>query len=166
MVGTRRSRAVIWRCSWHLSDGQWADIAAEYLHQIGLAKHGHEQAVRWVAVRNADDHINVVATLARQDGRRVFLCNDHYRARRASLTVEARYNLIRTSPAGRTSLRPPSRGETRKHQATLDAQRRAGRPGPSAPDRLLLRQLVRAARPAGRTSSSSCPGKACCCGHG
>jgi hypothetical protein len=34
-----------------LTDGQWADIAAEYLHQIGLAKRGDEQAVRWVAVR-------------------------------------------------------------------------------------------------------------------
>ncbi len=86
-----------------LTDGQWADIAAEYLHQIGLAKRGDEQAVRWVAVRHADDHIHVVATLARQDGRRVFPRNDHYRAREASLTVEARYGLTRTSPGGRTS---------------------------------------------------------------
>jgi hypothetical protein len=96
-------------------------------------------------VRHADDHIHVVATLARQDGRRVFPRNDHYRAREASLTVEARYGLIRTSPAGRTSSRPPSRGETRQHQATVDARRTAGRPGPPAPDRLVLRQLVRAA---------------------
>jgi hypothetical protein len=128
-----------------LSDGQWADIAAEYVHQIGLARRGDEQAVRWVAVRHADDHIHVVATLARQDGRRVFPRNDHYRAREASLTVEARYDLIRTSPAGRTSSPPPSRGETRKHQATVDAQRAAGRTAPAAPDRLVLRQLVRAA---------------------
>ena len=127
-----------------LTDGQWADVAAEYLHQLGLAKRGDEQAVRWVAVRHADDHIHVVATLARQDGRRVFPRNDHYRAREASLTVEARYDLIGTSSAGRTSSRPPSRGETRKHQATVDARRQAGRPAPPAPDRLVLRQLVRA----------------------
>ena len=98
-----------------------------------------------MAVRHADDHIHVVATLARQDGRRVFPRNDHYRAREASLTVEARYDLIRTSPASRTSSRPPSRAENRKHQATVDARRAAGRPAPSAPDRLVLRQLVRAA---------------------
>ena len=128
-----------------LTDGQWADIAAEYMHQIGLAKRGDEQAVRWVAVRHADDHVHVVATLARQDGRRVFPRNDHYRAREASLTVEARYDLIRTSPAGRTSPRPPSRGETRKHQSIVDARLRAGRPAPPAPDRLVLRHLVRAA---------------------
>jgi hypothetical protein len=128
-----------------LTDGQWADIAAEYVHQIGLAKRGDEQAVRWVAVRHADDHIHVVATLARQDGRRVFPRNDHYRAREASLTVEARYDLIRTSPAGRTSSRPASRAEDPQAPGHRRRPRAAGRPGPSAPDRLVLRQLVRAA---------------------
>ncbi|TAL15407.1 MAG: hypothetical protein EPN99_13370, partial [Frankiales bacterium] len=128
-----------------LSDAQWADVAQEYLHQIGLAPRGDEQAVRWVAVRHADDHIHVVATLARQDGRRVFPRNDHYRAREASLTVEDRYGLIPTSPAGRTSSRVPTRAETRKHEQTVRSRQQAGRPGPAAPDRLLLRQLVRAA---------------------
>ena len=128
-----------------LTDEQWADIAAEYLHQLGLAKRGDEQAVRWVGVRHADDHIHVVATLARQDGRRVFPRNDHYRAREASLTVEARYGLVSTSPAGRISPRPPSRAETRKHQTVAARRRQQGRPGPSAPDRTVLRQLVRAA---------------------
>jgi hypothetical protein len=128
-----------------LTDVQWADVAAEYLHQIGLAPRGDEQAVRWVAVRHAEDHIHVVATLARQDGRRVFPRNDHYRAREASLTVEARYGLIGTSPAGRTSSRVPTRAEARKHQQTVRNRQQAGLPGPPAPDRLVLRQLVRAA---------------------
>jgi hypothetical protein len=131
-----------------LSDAQWADVAAEYLHQIGLARRGDEQAVRWVAVRHADDHIHVVATLARQDGRRAFPRNDHYRAREASLTVEARYGLIATSPAGRTSSRVPTRAETRKHEQTVAARRQAGRPGPSAvADELVTRNpcLVRGA---------------------
>jgi hypothetical protein len=128
-----------------LTDAQWADVATEYLHQIGLAPRGDEQAVRWVAVRHADDHIHVVATLAGQDGRRVFPRNDHYRAREASLTVEARYGLIPTSPAGRTSSRPPTRAEARKHQQTVRNHQQTGRPGPPAPDRLVLRQLVRAA---------------------
>jgi hypothetical protein len=128
-----------------LSDEQWADVAAEYLHQIGLAQRGDEQAVRWVAVRHADDHIDVVATLARQDGRRVFPRNDHYRTREASLTVEARYHLIGTSPSGRTGSRPPSRAETRKHEALASARRSQGSLAPPAPDRLVLRQIVRAA---------------------
>jgi len=62
----------------YLSDGQWRDIAETYLDRIGLAPRGDELAVavRWVAVRHADDHVHVVATLARQDGRRVFPRND------------------------------------------------------------------------------------------
>jgi hypothetical protein len=44
-----------------------------------------------VAVRHADNHVHVVATLVRQDGRRVFPHHDFYRAREASLEVERRY---------------------------------------------------------------------------
>jgi hypothetical protein len=147
-----------------LTDEQWADVAAEYLHQLGLAKRGDEQAVRWVAVRHADDHIHIVATLARQDGRRVFPRNDHYRAREASLTVEARYGLISTSPAGRTS--PPPTEPRREPQApeghrTTSAAGTAGTDG-AGPDgatatrprrrRLLdgLGGVRRAPAPAGR----------------
>jgi hypothetical protein len=56
----------------YLSDGEWRDIAATYLDRIGLAPRGDDLGVRWVAVRHAADHVHVVATLARQDGRRVF----------------------------------------------------------------------------------------------
>ena len=82
--------------------------------------------MRWVAVRHADDHIHVVATLARQDGRRVFPRDDHYRAREASRTVEARYDLMRTSPAGRTSSRLPT---SSKPLAALLRQRHPSRAG-------------------------------------
>ena len=55
-----------------LTDAVWGDIAAQYLDRLGLAKRGDSDAVRWVAVRHADNHVHVVATLVRQDGRRVF----------------------------------------------------------------------------------------------
>jgi hypothetical protein len=71
-----------------LDDDQWAETVQEYLHRIGLAPRGDDTAVRWVAVRHADDHVHVVATLARQDGRRVWPRNDFYRSREASLAVE------------------------------------------------------------------------------
>ena len=63
-----------------LSDAEWADIAQEYLDRIGLARRDDELGVRWVAVRHAEDHVHVVAALARQDGRRPRLSNDHYRS--------------------------------------------------------------------------------------
>ena len=52
-----------------LSDGQWADIAAEDLHQLGLAKRGDEQAVPRKGLRgrsrtapNTGDSAKSVAT--------------------------------------------------------------------------------------------------------
>ncbi len=127
-----------------LSDDEWADIAAEYVDQLGLARRGDSDAVRWVAVRHADNHVHVVATLVRQDGRRVFPYNDFYRSRDASHTVEQRYGLTVTSPADRTSNRETSRGELRKHQAAARARAQAGLP-PTGPDREVLRGRVRAA---------------------
>jgi len=136
-----------------LTDGQWARIAEEYLHRIGLAPRGDDRAVRWVAVRHADAHVHVVATLARQDGRRVWPRNDFYRSREASLAVEARYGLRRTSPADRTGVRETSRAELRRHADTVARRQAEGRPGPDAPDREVLRAQVRQAA-AGASSLS------------
>ena len=128
-----------------LTDGQWAQIATEYLDRIGLAPRGDDRAVRWVAVRHANAHVHVVATLARQDGRRVWPRNDFYRSREASLAVEARYGLRATSPADRTGSRQTSRAELRQHTRTVARQQAAGRPAPAAPDREVLRAQVRQA---------------------
>jgi len=109
-----------------LSDAEWADVVGEYVHRIGLAPRGDEEAVRWVAVQHADNHVHVVATLGRQDGKRVWPRNDFYRAREASLAVEARYGLTRTSPADRTGDRQTSRAEQR-----LIPARSSGAPQPA-----------------------------------
>jgi len=79
-----------------LTDTQWADIAATYLHHLGLAPRDDPGAARWVAVRHAGDHIHVVATLARQDGARVQLFRDYAKSRTASHAVEAQYGLTPT----------------------------------------------------------------------
>ena len=61
----------VWHCSVRaapgdrvLSDIEWAGVATEIMHRTGLAPKGDEAGVRWVAVRHADDHIHIVATLA------------------------------------------------------------------------------------------------------
>ena len=118
-----------------LSGAEWADVVAEYVHRIGLAPRGDEEAVRWVAVRHADNHVHVVATLARQDGRRVWPRNDFYRAREASLAVEARYGLTGTSPADRTGDRQTSRVEQRSHARQVEQRAKRGMPAPAGPDR-------------------------------
>ena len=127
-----------------LSDQQWADIAREYMDRIGLARRDDDTGVRWVAVRHAEDHVHVVATLARQDGRRPRLQNDRYRSMEASRFVENKYGLVATAATGRTGVPAMTRGELRKHRDTSTRRATEGRPGPVAPDRELLRRQVRA----------------------
>lgn len=113
------------RCVWHcslraapddptLTDGQWADIAAEVMDRTGLARRGDDGGCRWVAVRHADDHIHLVVTLARQDGRRAALHSDFYRVGEACRAVEERYGLRVTAGRDRTAARRAGRAEIEK----------------------------------------------------
>jgi hypothetical protein len=136
-----------------LSDAQWADIAQEYLHRLGFAKRGDEHGVRWVAVRHADDHIHIVATLVRQDGKRIHPHNDYYTVRRASHAIEGRFGLTSTAPADRTAAKRPTRAEAEK-LTRVQAERAAeGRPVPRLTDREQLRRHVRTAAAGSRTTS-------------
>jgi hypothetical protein len=101
--------------------------------------------VRWAAVRHADNHVHVVATLVRQDGRRVFPHHDFFRARETSLAVEEQYGLTRTSPVDRTAVAGTTRAEQRKHQAATHARATVGLRPAAGPDRDVLRRLVRQA---------------------
>ena len=120
-------------------------MVGEYVRRIGLAPRGDEQAVRWVAVRHADNHVHVVTTLARQDGKQVWPRNDFYRAQEASLAVESRYRLAPTSPADRTGDRQTSRAEQRRHARQAQQRAEQGRPALAGPDREVLCGKVRAA---------------------
>ena len=98
-----------------LSDDEWAAIAHEVMHRTGLSPYGQEdEAVRWIAVRHGDDHIHLVAMLARQDGGKPSLSWERYKVRAACLAAEQRYGLRSTAPADRTAARRPSRAENEK----------------------------------------------------
>ncbi|MGP4030335.1 relaxase/mobilization nuclease domain-containing protein, partial [Actinomadura sp. 3N407] len=137
----RRSRPKepVWQCSLRtaptdraLTDEEWTDVAEELMHQTGIAPRGDAEACRWIAVRHADDHIHVVATLAREDGRRPNVTRDYLKARTACQIVERRYGLFRTAPADRTAAPRPSRAELE----------RAERAGLEEPPRVSLRRQV------------------------
>jgi hypothetical protein len=109
----------VWHCSVRaapgdrmLSDEEWGQVAAEVMDRTGFARHHDESGVRWVAVRHAPDHIHLVATLARQDGRRARTWNNFFRVREACRDVERRLGLRATAPADRTAAKQPSRAET------------------------------------------------------
>ena len=143
-LGTRAPDRPVWHCVARaapgdrmLSDEEWAHAATEIMHRTGLARRGEEDdAVRWVAVRHADDHIHIVATLARQDGGRPRLSNDYYKVREACLAAEARFGLQSTAPADRTAASRPSRAESEKASRRGWAQ---------APRVVLLREVSTAA---------------------
>ncbi|MGI5205825.1 relaxase/mobilization nuclease domain-containing protein [Spirillospora sp. CA-108201] len=109
----------VWQCSIRaapsdrtLSDDEWADIAEEVMHQTGFAPQGDDQACRWIAVRHADDHIHLVAVLAREDGRNPNVHRDYFQVANACHIAEKRYGLTRTAPADRTAAPRPTRAET------------------------------------------------------
>ncbi|MEO3781761.1 hypothetical protein ABGB12_00385 [Actinocorallia sp. B10E7] len=129
----------VWQCSLraapedpYLSDEQWAEIAEETLHRVGLIRAEDEAGCRWIAVRHADDHIHLVVTLAREDGRIPRLWNDKLKVRGACLAAEERYGLRRTTPADRTATPRPSRAE----------QEKAARQGREETPRHTLRKAV------------------------
>jgi len=105
------------------------------MHRTGLAPRSDDDAVRWIAVRHAQDHIHIVATLARQDGIRPRIWNDFYRIREACQAAERRYGLRVTAPGDRTASRRPARAEN-EH---------ARRRGWEEPARTTLRRAVHAA---------------------
>jgi hypothetical protein len=147
-MGTWGPARPVWHCSMRaapgdkmLSDDEWARIAFDVMHRTGLAPYGQEDdAVRWVAIRHGDDHIHIVAMLARQDGRRPCVRNDRYRVREACLAAEQRYGLRRTAPGDRTAAGRPTRAESEKG---------ARRGLPEAPRITLRRQVSTAAAAAG-----------------
>jgi hypothetical protein len=84
-----------------LSDHEWAQVARDIMHGTGLAPDGQDDdAVRWVAVRHAPDHIHIVALLARQDGTRPSFWNDRYRVGEACRAADERFGLRRTRRCG------------------------------------------------------------------
>ena len=62
-----------------LSDAEWAEVCRSAMEATGIAPEGDPAGCRWVAVRHADEHVHLVATLAREDGRVPRIWND-YRA--------------------------------------------------------------------------------------
>ena len=142
-LGERGYPRPVWHCSMRaapedrmLSDDEWAAIAHEVMHRTGLAPYGQEdEAVRWIAVRHGDDHIHLVAMLARQDGGKPSLSWERYKVRAACSAAEQRYGLRSTAPADHTAARCPTRAENEK----------AARRGLDEAPRITLRRQVTAA---------------------
>lgn len=93
-----------------LTDEQWADIAARLMRATGI----HQAGCRWIAVRHADDHIHLMATLVTADGRRFHPRFDHLALRRECRRLERELGLVATAAPDKTAQITPTRQEKAK----------------------------------------------------
>ncbi|TDC75694.1 relaxase/mobilization nuclease domain-containing protein [Streptomyces hainanensis] len=113
-----RPRRHVWHCSVRaapedrlLTDAEWATIARRVVAATGIAPEGDVDACRWAAVRHADDHIHIVATLVREDGRRPRLDKDAARAQAECRQIERDFGLRRLNPGDGTAAPRPTSAE-------------------------------------------------------
>lgn len=124
-IGDRAPATTIWHCSVradpgdrHLDDNDWANIARRIVHATGIAPDGDTTACRWVAVRHADDHIHIAATLVRQDGRLAGLSFDRRKAQAEARLIEKDYGLRQLTPGDSTAAKSPTSQERWKAERT------------------------------------------------
>ncbi|WP_405539629.1 mobilization protein [Streptomyces sp. NBC_00075] len=136
----RRPARHVWHCpvrtapgDRQLTDAEWAEVARRIVHATGIAEEGDAKACRWIAVRHADDHIHLVATLVREDGRRPRRHEDGIRAQAECRKIEAEFGLQILDGGDRTAAQRPTSAERSK----------AERSGRTETPRETLRESVR-----------------------
>jgi hypothetical protein len=97
-----------------LTDEEWARVAREMMHAAGIAPHTDDEGCRWVAVRHADDHIHIVATRAREDGRQPDTSWSRLRMQEVARRFEVEFGLRRLTHADGTASRWRKPGEAEK----------------------------------------------------
>ncbi|MFE8947427.1 relaxase/mobilization nuclease domain-containing protein [Streptomyces sp. NPDC007856] len=98
----------------YLSDAEWGEIAQRIVQAAGIAPAGDDLACRWIAVRHADDHIHILATTVREDGRRPKLHDSGLRVGDACREVEKVYGLRQLKKGNRTGALRPTQAEMHK----------------------------------------------------
>ncbi|MFE4634995.1 relaxase/mobilization nuclease domain-containing protein [Streptomyces sp. NPDC056773] len=97
-----------------LTDEQWGDIARRMVAATGIAPENDAAACRWAAVRHADDHIHIIATTVREDGRRPRRHNEAKRSQAEARLIEADYGLRRLNTGDGTAAQRPTSAERHK----------------------------------------------------
>jgi hypothetical protein len=120
-----------------LSDTEWGEIARRVVAAAGIAPEGDDLACRWIAVRHAEDHIHILATTVREDGRRPKLHGSGIRVGNECREIEKDYGLRRLNKGDGTATVAPSQAEMHK----------AARLGWEQTSRAWLQDRIRAAIP-------------------
>ncbi|ATY17297.1 hypothetical protein CU254_42705 (plasmid) [Amycolatopsis sp. AA4] len=141
------------------TDEQWATVAQEFVSGMGFSDGPEDdQGCRWVAMRhglsvNGNEHMHIAVNLVRQDGRWAELPhrtdrngnrhrNDFALVQRVRREIEERHDFVTPlHDQGRSGRSLPAYTMA-EHQMS---RQRAEQTGKEVPDRVLVRQLVRAA---------------------
>ncbi|MFE5124986.1 mobilization protein [Streptomyces sp. NPDC056669] len=124
-----------------LADEEWGEVARRMVAAAGIDAPEQGAGCRWAAVRHADDHIHIVATLAREDGYKPNLNHDATRVQAQARALEVELGLRRLDKGDGTAARRPTSAE--RHKAERQGRERTAREE--------LRETVRSAV-AGATS--------------
>jgi len=100
----------------YLTDEEWAQVARRIVHATGIAPDGDDAACRWIAVRHAEDHIHIMATTVREDGRRPRNNRDGQRAQAECRKIEEELGLRRLKSGDFTPAPMPTSAEQAKAQ--------------------------------------------------
>ncbi|MEU0204642.1 MULTISPECIES: relaxase/mobilization nuclease domain-containing protein [unclassified Streptomyces] len=118
-----------------LSDEEWADIARRIVAATGIDPGEGQRGCRWAAVRHADDHIHIVATLVTEDGHRPDDFRSGARAQAEARLIEKELGLHQVAPGDGTAAQRPTSAE--RHKAERQGRERTAREE--------LREIVRRA---------------------
>ncbi|MFD5133994.1 relaxase/mobilization nuclease domain-containing protein [Streptomyces olindensis] len=108
-----------------LTDEEWGDIARRMVAAAGIDYPDQGAGCRWAAVRHADDHIHIVATLVREDGYKPDLDHDAARVQAQARTLEVELGLRRLNKGDGTAAQRPTSAE--RHKAERQGRERTAR---------------------------------------
>ncbi|MGW6536097.1 mobilization protein [Streptomyces sp. NPDC055051] len=108
-----------------LSDEEWAEVARRIVAATGIDPGEGQPGCRWAAVRHADDHIHIVATLVCEDGSRPDDFRSGKRAQAEARLIEKELGLHQVAPGDGTAAQRPTSAE--RHKAERQGRERTAR---------------------------------------
>ncbi|CAL9362051.1 hypothetical protein SUDANB105_00687 [Streptomyces sp. enrichment culture] len=108
-----------------LTDEEWGDVARRMVAAAGIDDPDQGAGCRWAAVRHADDHIHIIATLVREDGYRPDLDHDAARVQAQARVLEVELGLRRLNKGDGTAAQRPTSAE--RHKAQRQGRERTAR---------------------------------------
>ncbi|CAL9297359.1 relaxase/mobilization nuclease domain-containing protein [Streptomyces sp. SudanB182_2057] len=108
-----------------LTDEEWGEIARRIVAATGIDPGGGRPGCRWAAVRHADDHIHIVATLVCEDGSSPDDYRSGKRAQAECRLIEQELGLHQVAPGDGTAAQRPTSAE--RHKAAQQGRERTAR---------------------------------------